>query len=45
MPGCLYDVVVGQCDVDCTLIEDMALCVDQTGVCYWLDGACHHVAI
>ena len=45
IPGCLYDVVVGQCDVDCTLIEDMAICVEQTGVCYWLDGACYHVAI
>lgn len=45
MPGCLYDVVVGQCDVDCTLIRDMAICVDQTGVCYWQDGACSHVTI
>lgn len=45
MPGCLYDEVVGQCDVDCTLIDDMATCVDQIGVCIWVDDGCFHVAI
>lgn len=43
--GCKYNAGVAVCNPDCVLIDDEATCVEQAGVCYWLDRACHDVAI
>jgi hypothetical protein len=43
--GCRYNAGVGLCNPDCPTILDEATCVEQAGVCFWMDRECHDVAI